>query len=99
MEFIFDTGADISMLSFPWINETGNQVDELARCIMHCASNETMNVYKGFVKIKIGGNSELLNLPVVFSDRADTPILLGKLGLLDNISANLDHRRKILTLS
>lgn len=92
--FIFDTGADFTSLPKYVAEVTGVELEKSPQEVMYTASNEPMITYHAKLKVCFG--EEILDLLCVFTDRDDTPFLLGKIGFIDKYTIILDGRKKKL---
>lgn len=95
-KFLFDTGADYT--SFPNFVATVVGVD-LKACsqnIMYTANNEPMITYYSQVTIRL--ESKEFNLPCVFTDKDDTPFLLGRVGFIERFDMFLLAKERKLVL-
>lgn len=80
-KLLFDTGADYT--SFPRFLSTVVGVD-LKTCrqdIMYTANNEPMVIYHSQILVRMSKIE--FELPCVFTDKDDTPFLLGRVGIID----------------
>ena len=71
---------------------------DLATCpqkVMYTANNEPMITYRGKVKVRFD-NWEF-ELPCVFTDRDDTPFLLGRVGFIEKFEMLLSAKKKKLS--
>lgn len=92
--FIFDTGADFTSLPKYMAEVVGINLEKSPQEVMYTANNEPMTTYHAKVKICFG--EEILNLPCVFTDKDDTPFLLGRVGFIDKYTIVLDGKKKKL---
>lgn len=96
-KFIFDTGADVSMLPKSWLNVLHLDQTKLKCHFMTGASEEVMKVYCGIIKIKLEENSELFEIPVTFSKSDTAPHILGKAGILNRFTVTLNHQTRMVS--
>ncbi len=67
----------------------------LKKEIMYTANNDSMMVYFGSMQIWF--DTKEISLPCVFTDRNDTPFLLGRAGLIDRFEILLSAKNKSLS--
>ena len=95
--FLFDTGADVSMLPRSWIENLGLNLSELSCHCMTGVSGEIVKVYKSNLKIKLDENAELIEIPVAFSESDSAPQIIGKAGILNRFTITLDHKARTVS--
>lgn len=94
--FLFDTGADYTSVPKFMSEVVGADLITAKQEVMYTANNEPMITYSGKMRIRLDG--EDLNIPCVFTDRDDTPFLLGRAGLIDRFEMLLSARQKALII-
>lgn len=94
-EFLFDTGADFTSLPKHMATDLGLTLEESAQEIMYTANNEPMITYHSEVEVNLG--KEEFKLPCVFTDKDDTPFLLGRVGFIEKFEMLLSAKNKNLT--
>jgi len=62
---------------------------------MYTANNEPMITFQAKVKVRFAG--EEFDLPCVFTDRDDTPFLLGRVGFIEKFEMFLSAKYKRLS--
>lgn len=93
-KFLFDTGADYT--SFPNFVATVLGID-LKSCpqeIMYTANNEPMMTF--YSKISVSLSGKMFELPCVFTDKDDTPFLLGRVGFIERFNMTLNAQERKL---
>ncbi len=93
--FIFDTGADFTSIPKYIAEITGITLGNCPQEIMYTADNQPMTTYHANIKVRFG--NEDFFLPCVFTDRDDTPFLLGRVGFIDCFNMHLLASKKKLT--
>ena len=91
-KFLFDTGADFTSLPKFMSKVVGVDLSKCKQEIMYTANNEPMVTFRG--KIIINFNGENLELPCVFTEKDDTPFLLGRVGIIDRFEILLSAKQK-----
>lgn len=91
-KFLFDSGADFTSVPKFMSNVAGYNLNKAKQEVMYTANNEPMITYIGKIKIRI--DSMELNLPCAFTDRNDTPFLLGRSGLIERFEILLSAKKK-----
>jgi len=74
----------------------GFDITKTKQEIMYTANNEPMVTFAGKIEIRIDGEER--SLPCVFTDRDDTPFLLGRAGFFDIYEINLSAKKKTMTV-
>lgn len=94
-EVLFDTGADFT--SFPkYMSEiVGINLENCSQDVMYTANNEPMIAYHSKVEVRLG--KEEFELSCVFTDKDDTPFLLGRVGFIDKFEMLLSAKKKRLS--
>ena len=95
-KFLFDTGADFTSVPKFMSEVVGFDIKNAKLEIMYTANNEPMVTFAGKMQIRI--DNQELTIPCVFTDRDDTPFLLGRAGLIDNFEMTLSVKRKSLII-
>lgn len=95
-KFLFDTGADFTSLPKFMSKVVGLDLAKCKQEIMYTANNEPMVTFRG--RIMVNFNGEDIKLPCVFTDKDDTPFLLGKMGIIDRFEILLSAKKKKITL-
>ena len=87
-KFLFDTGADYT--SFPNFVATvvGIDLKNSPQEIMYTANNEPMVTFYSRIPARIAGKE--FELPCVFTDKDDTPFLLGRVGFIERFNMTLN---------
>lgn len=85
--FIFDTGADFTSLPKHMAEVIGLDLRDSPQEVMYTAENEPMTTFHAEVKVRFG--ERVFVLPCVFTDRDDTPFLLGRVGFIDCFDIHL----------
>lgn len=96
-KFLFDTGADFTSVPKFMSAIVGIDLADTPETIMYTANNEPMLTYRGSLSLRI--DRRPLEIPCVFTDRDDTPFLLGRMGLIDRFEMLLSARKKSLTIN
>lgn len=96
-KFLFDTGADFTSVPKFMSTIVGFDLADAQQMIMYTANNEPMVTYRGSLSLRIDAQS--LQIPCVFTDRDDTPFLLGRMGFIDRFEMLLSARKKSLTIN
>lgn len=96
-KFLFDTGADFTSVPRFMSVVVGQDLKKAKQEIMYTANNEPMVTYLGKMKIKI--NNTQIDLPCAFTDRDDTPFLLGRTGLIERFEILLSAKKKATIIS
>ena len=95
--FLFDTGADYTSLPKFMSQVVGFNLEEAKQEIMYTANNEPMTTYRGSIEIILGNKK--FKLPVVFTDKDDTPFLLGRMGIIDKFDILLSKKDQEIIFS
>lgn len=95
-KFLFDTGADFTSVPKFMSTIVGIDLTDAPETIMYTANNEPMVTYRGTLSLRIDGLS--LQIPCVFTDKDDTPFLLGRVGLIDRFEMLLSAKKKSLSI-
>lgn len=95
--FLFDTGADYTSLPKFMSQVVGFNLENAKQEIMYTANNEPMTTYKGLIEVFLGDKK--LKLPVVFTDKDDTPFLLGRAGIIDKFDILLSKKDQQIVFS
>lgn len=95
--FLFDTGADYTSLPKFMSQVVGFNLEKAKQEIMYTANNEPMTTYKGLVGVILGNKK--FKLPVVFTDKDDTPFLLGRKGIIDKFDILLSKKEQEIIFS
>ncbi len=96
-KFLFDTGADFTSVPKFMSVVVGYNLKNAKQEIMFTANNEQMITYLGKMKIKI--NNTEIDLPCAFTDRNDTPFLLGRIGLIERFEILLSAKKKAMVIT
>ena len=72
----------------------GINLEKCPQEIMYTANSESMVTYHAKVIIRFG--AETFQLPCIFTDRDDTPFLLGRIGFIDKFDMLLSARERKL---
>jgi predicted aspartyl protease len=80
-KFLIDTGADCMMLPRYAAKYIGIDLKSLEKKRSKGIEGHGINVYIGKIKVRIGG--EEFKARCLFSERDDTPFLLGRLDIFD----------------
>ena len=75
----------------------GFNLEEAKQEIMYTANNEPMTTYRGSIEIILGNKK--FKLPVVFTDKDDTPFLLGRMGIIDKFDILLSKKDQEIIFS
>lgn len=94
-EVLFDTGADFTSFPKYMAKIVGVNLETCPQDVMYTASNEPMITYHSKVEVRLG--REEFRLPCVFTDKDDTPFLLGRVGFIEKYEMLLSARKKRLT--
>lgn len=94
--FLFDTGADVTSLPASSAGKLGIDLDKCPEEPMSGYEGSTVLVY--ISQINIIFNKKVFVVPCVFNRNEDSPILLGRAGVLDKFSIVLDGKRKQIFL-
>lgn len=96
-KFLLDTGADYTSVPKFMSEIVGQDLREAKQEIMYTANNEPMITYLGKIDVRI--DNIRINLPCVFTDRNDTPFLLGRIGLIERFEILLSAKKKATIIS
>lgn len=95
IKFLFDTGADFTSLPKFMAEVVGIDLNCAKQEIMYTANNESMITYLGKIKVRI--DTQEMMIPCVFTDRDDTPFLLGRAGTIELFEILMSAKNKKLT--
>lgn len=95
-KFLFDTGADFTSLPKFLSGVVGVDLTKCRQEIMYTANNESMVTFRGKIIINLNGKD--MELPCVFTEKDDTPFLLGRAGIIDNFEIWLSAKKKKIVL-
>jgi len=93
--FLFDTGADFTSFPKSMSRVVGVELSICPQKVMYTANNEPMITFQAKVKVRFAG--EEFDLPCVFTDRDDTPFLLGRVGFIEKFEMFLSAKYKRLS--
>ena len=96
-KFLFDTGADYTSLPKLMSQVVGFDLEKAKQEIMYTANNQPMITYRGLIETIF--DNKKFKLPVVFTDRDDTPFLLGRKGIIERFDIFLSKKDKEITFS
>lgn len=91
-QFLFDTGADFTMLPRYMAEDIGINLKTLPQTRSYGIENKGIRVYIGNIKIKLG--TEKLKIRCLFSEKDTTPFLLGRIDIFLHFNINFDNKRK-----
>lgn len=93
--FLFDTGADVSSLPVKAAKELGIDLNKCPEEQMSGIEGTSITVFCS--KIKILFNNKSFIIPCVFNPNKEVPLLLGRAGILDKFTINLDAKKRVAT--
>ncbi len=94
-KFLFDTGADYTSVPKFMSVVVGVDLTKARQEVMYTANNESMITYVSKIHLRLD-HLELI-IPCVFTERDDTPFLLGRSGLIDRFEMTLSAvKRKLI---
>lgn len=85
--FIFDTGADFTSLPKYMAEIVGIDLKDCPQEVMYTAENEPMVTFHAKVKVRF--RKKVFGILCVFTDRDDTPFLLGRVGFIGRFNMHL----------
>lgn len=91
-QFLFDTGADFTMLPRYMAEDTGLNLKTLPQIRSMGIEGKGIIVYVGNIRIKVG--TEELTILCLFSEKDTTPFLLGRMDIFLHFSINFDNKHK-----
>ena len=94
IKFLFDTGADFTTLPKFMASVVGTDILKAKQEIMYTANKDQMVTYLGKLNIRLDGQET--DLSCVFTERDDTPFLLGRAGIINRFEMHLSARQKML---
>jgi len=95
-KFLFDTGADFTSLPRFLVEVVGIDLHKCKQEIMYTANNDSMVTFRGKIIINLNGKD--MELPCVFTEKDDTPFLLGRSGIIENFDILLSAKKKKIIL-
>lgn len=98
MRFLFDSGADCTMLQKSHGELLGLDFKHLPTVIVRGIGGRDIKACKSAVTLRIDGRV-LPPIPCLYADSDKTPLLLGREGFFDLFSITLDNRRKRIVLT
>lgn len=90
-QFLFDTGADFTMLPKYMAEDTGLKLSGLAQVRTFGIENKGITAHIGNIKIKIADTE--LKIRCLFSEKDTTPFILGRVGIFSHFNIFIDNRR------
>lgn len=94
-QFLFDTGADFTMLPRYTAEDIGINLKTLPHTHSYGIENKGIKVYIGNIKIKLG--AEELKIKCLFSEKDTTPFLLGRIDIFSHFNIIFDNKHKKVT--
>lgn len=94
IDFLVDTGADISMLPMSWAKRIGVKLGDLPSHKMLTASGREVKVYQTSITVKLNKDSEEIKIPCTFTTSRKIPPLLGRTGIFNRLTIEFSHRQK-----
>lgn len=91
-QFLFDTGADFTMLPRYMAEDIGINLNTLPQVRSYGIEGRGIKVYIGNIKIKFA--AEKLNIRCLFSEKDTTPFLLGRIDVFANFNIAFDNKHK-----
>lgn len=91
-QFLFDTGADFTMLPRHMAEDIGLNIRNLQKSRSYGIEDKDIEVYIGNVKVKIG--PEELKIRCLISEKDTTPFLLGRIDVFPRFNITFDNSRK-----
>lgn len=91
-QFLFDTGADFTMLPRYMAEDIGVNLQTLPQTRSYGIGDKGIKVYMSNIKIKIA--TEELKIRCLFSEKDTTPFLLGRMDVFSRFNISFDNRRK-----
>lgn len=90
VKFLLDSGAVISSLSREHAEPMGFSLAKLPRLTFTGFGNTASFAYRATAKIRIA--SDILEIPIVFTESTNTTPVLGRMGFFEKYTINFDHK-------
>jgi len=91
-QFLFDTGADFTMLPRYMSEDLGINLKTLPKARTFGIEDKGITVFIGKLEVKFA--TKELTVKCLFSEKDTTPFLLGRMDIFTNFSINFDNIRK-----
>lgn len=96
-QFLFDTGADFTMLPRYMAEDTGVNTKTLPQIRSYGIEDRGINVFIGKIKVKFA--SKELTVRCLFSEKDTTPFLLGRIDIFTHFNIAFDNIHKKVTFT
>jgi len=96
-QFLFDTGADFTMLPRYMAEDIGVNTKTLPQIRSYGIEDRGINVFIGKIKVKFA--SEELTVRCLFSEKDTTPFLLGRIDIFTHFNIAFDNIHKKVTFT
>jgi len=96
-QFLFDTGADFTMLPRYMAEDIGVNTKTLLQTRSYGIEDRGINVFIGKIKVKFA--SEELTVRCLFSEKDTTPFLLGRIDIFTHFNIAFDNIHKKVTFT
>ena len=96
-QFLFDTGADFTMLPCYMAEDIGVNLKTLPQTCSYGIENRGIGVYIGKIKVKFA--TKALNIRCLFSEKDTTPFLLGRIDIFTHFNINFDNKHRKVTFA
>jgi predicted aspartyl protease len=96
-QFLFDTGADFTMLPRYMAEDIGVNTKTLPQIRSYGIEGRGINVFIGKIKVKFA--SEELTVRCLFSEKDTTPFLLGRIDIFTHFNIAFDNIHKKVTFT
>ena len=94
-QFLFDTGADFTMLPRYMAEDIGTNLKTLPQARSYGIEDRGIVVFIGHLTVKFA--AEELSIRCLFSEKDTTPFLLGRMDIFSHFNVHFDNRRKKVT--
>ena len=96
VRFFLDTGADVSMLPRDFAEPCGVDLTGAPSVTVTGIEGGGIRAWVGEITLRIGG--EDVSVPCLFTERDDTPALLGRAGIFTRFNVSFDCRHRKIVL-
>lgn len=94
-QFLFDTGADFTMLPRYMSEDLGISLKTLPQARSYGIEDKGITVFIGKIKAKFA--TKELTIRSLFSEKDTTPFLLGRMDIFSHFNIHFDNGRKKVT--